>query len=368
MPGGLFLALAPYAMSNLAQVTTSNLAKVPTPASSKRARPGSDPDAAVTAIGHILVCLDRSVLADGCLPYTRFFAEAFASKVTLLHVIPSPPGAQESVRADALEWELAKREADQYLTQAKASLGGAPQGTATRLMQGYPADQILATAREMAVDLTVLSSHGEGGRSASGLGSVAQHVLSLAGGSVLLCPAMSPGRIPPKRIVVALDGSLRSESVLPLVAELARFHSSEVVLVHVVTDPTTTAVLSDPDDMRLAQSLASRVQANAEGYLPRIRARLLPHVPSVTTMVVRRTEDRQALLDICAEQAADLIVLTAHGSTCNMERAFGSVASYLLAHTQLPIFVFQDMPRAHLGQAPVQSVRVSPSGRPPERD
>jgi nucleotide-binding universal stress UspA family protein len=166
---------------------------------------------------------------------------------------------------------------------------------------------------------------------------------------------------------VPLDGSLRSESVLPLVAELARFHASEVVLVHVVTDPTTTAVLSDPEDMRLALLLASRVHTNAEAYLAQIRARLLSNVPSVTPVVVRRTEDRQALLDVGAEQAADLIVLTAHGSTCNVERPFGSVVSYLLAHTQLPIFVFQDMPRARLDQAPVQSGRVSPSGRPLER-
>ena len=354
-------------MSNLAQSTTSHLPPVSTHASSNRARPASAPEGGVTGVGHILVCLDRSSLADGCLPYARFFADAFASKITLLHVIPSSPGAQESVRADALEWEIAKREAELYLSQAMTSLGAAPHGTATRLMQGFPAAQILATARELTADLTVLSSHGQGGESAGGLGSVAQRVLGLAGGSVLLSPTMSSARIPPKRILVPLDGSLRSESVLPLVAELARFHASEVVLVHVVTDPTTTAVLSDPEDMRLALLLASRVHTNAEAYLAQIRARLLSNVPSVTTVVVRRTEDRQALLDIGAEQAADLIVLTAHGSTCNAERPFGSVVSYLLAHTQLPIFVFQDMPRAHLDQVPVQSGRVSPSGRPLER-
>ncbi|MEO6420896.1 MAG: universal stress protein [Polyangiaceae bacterium] len=339
-------------MSNLAESTTPSLASSPCT------------EACPTAIGHILVCLDRSTLADGCLPYARFVADAFGSKITLLHVMPPPPGAREANRADPLEWEIAKREAEQYLMRASTSLGIAPQGTETRLIQGFPADQIVASAREVAADLTILSSHGEGGRSASDLGSVAQHVLGLAGGSVLLYPAGSTGRIPPKRILVPLDGSVRSETVLPVVAELARYHASEVLLVHVVTDPTSSAVLSGPEDMRLALSLASRVHANAEAYLARIRARLLPQVPEVKTTVIRRTEERQALLDLGGEQSADMVVLTAHGSTCNVERAFGSVASYLLAHTTLPIFVFQDMPQVKRVSAPGQPARVSFSPRP----
>jgi nucleotide-binding universal stress UspA family protein len=333
-------------MSDLAESTTRSLAS------------NLRPDAFPTPIGHILVCLDRSTLADGCLPYARFVADAFGSKITLLHVMPGGEGARETSRADALEWEIAKREAEQYLIRARTSLGVVRQVTETRLIQGFPGDQIVATAREVAADLTILSSHGEGGRSAAVLGSVAQHVLALAGGSVLLYPAGSAGRIPPKRILVPLDGSVRSEAVLPVVAALARFHSSEVLLVHVVTDPTSSAVLSDPEDMRFALSLASRVQANGEAYLTRIRARLLPQVGVVKTIVVRRTEERQALLDVGREQSADMLVLTAHGCTCNVERAFGSVASYLVAHTALPIFVFQDTPQVKRVSAPGQLARV----------
>jgi len=268
--------------------------------------------------------------------------------------------------ADALDWELAKREADQYLNQAQTTLGVASEGTATRLVQGSPAEQILAAAREIGADLIILSSQGESG--SPDLGSVAAHVLASAGVSVLLSPPPRAARIPPRRILVPLDGSLRSESVLPLVAELARPHGSEVLLVHVVTDPTSTAMLSEPEDMRLAQSLASRVHANAEGYLERIRARLVSQGSAVKTFVVRRAEERQALVDVALEQSADILVLTAHGSTCNAERTFGSVASYLLAHAHLPIFVLQDMPREQKEPVPGQGARVSLSVRPTETD
>jgi nucleotide-binding universal stress UspA family protein len=323
------------------------------------------PEARAAAIARALVCLDRSASSDACLPYARFVAEAFGAALTLLHVMP-PPGTHEGNRADALEWEIARREAELYLDRARASLGVGSERVTTRLTQGFPAEQIVAVAREVGSDLTILASRGEGQGSASDMGGIAQHVLALASGSVLLIDPECPARIPPRRIMVPLDGSLRSECVLPIVADLAHLHGAEVLLLHVVTDPTPTAMLSNPDDMRLALSLASRMETNAEGYLARLRARLLRQVPVVQTVVVRRTEERQALLDVAAEHSVDMLALTAHGTTCNMERTFGSVASYLLSHARLPLFVLQDMPRSSMERASVSHRRSSLSTRPLE--
>lgn len=323
----------------------------------------------VTPIGHVLVCLDLSAMSDGALPYARFVASAFGAKITLLHVMPSPPAEREPDRLDALDWEIGKREASQHLSRARTALGVSIEDSDTRLTQGLPAEQIVAAARELRVDLTVLSSRGEGSSSAAdltNLGSVAQHVLAMAGGSVLLAPPSSAAHLPPKRILVALDGSLRSESALPVVAGLARLRGSEVLLVHVVTEPTSTAVLADPGDLRLALSLASRMQASAEAYLTKMRARLLAQVPVVKTLVVRRTEDRQALLDVAVETSADMLVVTAHGATCNAERPFGSVVLYVLAHGRLPIFVVQDIPRGQPAPTPGEAARLSLSARPQE--
>jgi nucleotide-binding universal stress UspA family protein len=330
--------------------------------------------AGAAAVRHVLVCLDRSPFSDSCLRQARFIAEAFGAKVTLLHVMPSSQGKSEASRADALEWQIGKREMAQYLADTRDSLGPFPGEVVTELTQGHPAEQIVVMAREIGADLTILSSRGESGEDGCELGSTAQHVFALAPGSVLLAQPTGSAHVPPRRFVVALDGSTRSECVLPLVAELARHNGAEVLLVHVVSDPTPTAVLSDADDMRLAHSLASRVQANAERYLSRVRARLLREVPLVKTLVLLRAEERQALLDVAAREGADMVILTAHGSTCNAERTFGSVASYLLAHAQLPLFVFQDIPRTDLDppQAHAHSqhhvARVPLSARPPEGD
>jgi nucleotide-binding universal stress UspA family protein len=39
-----------------------------------------------------------------------------------------------------------------------------------------------------------------------------------------------------------------------------------------------------------------------------------------------------------------MIVLSAHGTTCNSERSLGSVATHTLVHAVLPVLVVQDLP------------------------
>ncbi len=195
------------------------------------------PEARTRAVRHVLVCLDRSLYSQSCLRQARFVAEACGAKITLLHVMPSPLGTPESSRADALEWQIAKRETEQYLARTRDSLGALPGLVVTELTQGHPAEQIVAVAREIGADLTILSSHGERGEDGCELGSTAQHVFALAPGSVLLAQPTGAAQVPPRRIVVPLDGSTRSACVLPLVAVLARHSGAEVLLTHVVTDP-----------------------------------------------------------------------------------------------------------------------------------
>jgi nucleotide-binding universal stress UspA family protein len=330
-------------------------------------------------IRHVLVCLDRSRLAEASLPHARFIADAFGARITLLHVLASPEGDQPSTRPDALDWELTRREAEQYLADVQIKLeeqGFARQRVATEVSQGRPAERIINLARAMGADLTVLSSHGEGGGGAWNLGSTTQQVLTMAPSSLLVVPPdFGAGRnVPAKRMVVAVDGSLRTQSVLPEVAQLARFHDAEVLLVHIVTEPHPTAILCAEEDLGLARSLASRLQVGAEKYLAQARQRLFAEVRQVETLVLRAADERRALLEIAGERRADLLVMAAHGSTCDAERAFGSVTAYALAHGRLPLLVLQDLPAREResfrppaeGTATPPSVRTSIDLRPPE--
>lgn len=307
---------------------------------------GNEPE---HCIRHVLVCLDRSPLSESCLPHARAVIDAFHAKVTLLHVMASPEGDQPPSRPDALDWEITRREAEEYLRRIQNEFVGrglASDHVMTEVTQGRPPERIVTLARELGADLTVIASHGEGGVSGWNLGSTAQQVLALAPGSVLVVPPDSGSArpAPARRIVVGIDGSLRSESVLPEVAGLARFHGAAISLVHIVPDPKPTAVLSDEGDLALARSLASHLSERAKGYLSQLRERYFAQVALVETLVLQRADERRGLLDAAQNQRADLLVLAAHGVTCDPDRPFGSMTAYALSHGRLPLLVLQDLP------------------------
>ncbi len=298
---------------------------------------------------HVLVCLDRSPGSEASLPYVLGVAKTFGSSVTLVHVMerqrPEQSGPHTS---DVLAWEISRREAGVYLEriqkETSKTLGQAVQ---TRLEQGQPAERIVDLARELSADLVVLSSHGEGGSAASNLGSTVQQVLALAHSSVFIVhtsPDAPPKTGLPQRLLVPLDGSPRTESVLPTAARIARSYGAELLLVHVVQEPLPTLVLHAPEDLALAYELAGHLELSGGRYLQHLSDRLTHEATRVRTLVVRHVNERQALLEVSQREGVDLIVLSAHGSACDPLHAFGSVTTDLLTHSQLPMLVLQDLP------------------------
>ena len=175
-------------------------------------------------------------------------------------------------------------------------------------------------------------------------------MLGGAKGSVLLIPAGTTPAVPPRRILVALDGSFRAESVFPMVHAIAgKIEDAELILVHVVSEPRASLVLSDVEDIKLAQHLASRLETSGAAYLASLKERLSPEMPHIKTCVVRNTDTRAALLETARNEHADMIVLAAHGITANSEHSFGSVAGHVLHHAPIPVLVVQDLAGAATG-------------------
>jgi nucleotide-binding universal stress UspA family protein len=306
--------------------------------------------------GHqMLVCVDRSPHSETSLPFVFAIAHTFESSVTLLHVLPQPGSDRVGVRAsDVLDWEIARREAGVELArlQQETTLG-VGQPVQVRLEQGRPAERIVDLARELASDLIVLLTHREDGATAYRLGSTVQRVLGLARCSVFIVDASAVARdAAPKRLLVPLDGSVRTESVLPTAARIASAFGGELLLVHVVQEPSQTLVLCEPADLALQHQLASQLELSGQRYLERLRERLAHETTQVRTLVLRHVSARQALLDIAASEHIDLIVVSAHGSACNPAHSFGSVTTDLLTHSQLPMLVLQDLPEEDRSHEP----------------
>jgi nucleotide-binding universal stress UspA family protein len=309
-------------------------------------------------IQRILICVDGSPTSEIEIPYAVSIASTFGSALTLLYVQEAraeragPHGVPHST--DALGWEIARREASDYLERlARHATELSGRRVDTRLEQGHPAERIAALAREVGADLTVLGSHGERGVGAWNLGSTVQQVLSLTRGSVLIARSQdpSPEVIRPARILVPLDGSQRTESVLPIAARIAKTHGAEILLTHVVEEPQPSGVLCEGEDLELAFELARRLESRATRYLERIRAQLASEGTPVRATVIRDKGPHQSLIELAEREQVDLVIASAHGATCHVARTFGVVTAHMLAHSKVALLVLQDLPDPGMAHA-----------------
>lgn len=300
----------------------------------------------------ILVCLDRSTFSEACVPFAVSLAKTFGGQLTLVHVMKPYGKHSGPPMHDALSWEISRQETQGYLERfAKEAEQALRHPVEVKLEQGHPAERIIDLAHEIGADVTVLGSHGEGGITPWALGSTVQQVLAVARNSVLIAHSSSPtglAEVKPRRILLPLDGSLRSESVLPVAAQIASVHGGQMLLVHVVQEPLPTELLQAADGLELAQALAARLESAANRYLERLRERLVHDGTPAQTRVVRHPNERQCLVEISKQERADLILLSAHGAACDPARSFGSVTTYLLTHSIVPLLVIQDLPEGEL--------------------
>ena len=148
---------------------------------------------------------------------------------------------------------------------------------------------------------------------------------------------------PPRRILVPLDGSVRAECALPVAREIARRTGAELILAHVVDKPT----LSDhPMLTRSDQDLARKLRETLDAQRPAVPAasvatghRLRPtrsHHPE------QASDAGRAVADIAERESVDLLVLSAHGVTCDPNSALGRLALHLLQASEKPQLLVQD--------------------------
>jgi len=136
----------------------------------------------------ILVTLDGSELAKKALPQAEKLALAFGSEIILFQVVPFMPiyGSPELVTpliVDEKQKDLAERDL-QNLTEELKQKG--LKASATVKTGQQVAVEIIDFAKEIGVDLIIMSTHGRSGITRWVLGSTALKVLTRAETPILL--------------------------------------------------------------------------------------------------------------------------------------------------------------------------------------
>ena len=138
---------------------------------------GDDPP-----FNRLLVPLDGSSVAEAVLPYARRLAGGRGSHLILVQVVTptpvaaaleAPAAAQIVAEAD----ERARVEAHTYLERMSVRLQRDGREVTPLVLLGDPATVITNVAREHAVELIAMTTHGRTGLGRLMFGSVAEHVL-----------------------------------------------------------------------------------------------------------------------------------------------------------------------------------------------
>ena len=155
-----------------------------------------------------------------------------------------------------------------------------------------------------------------------------------------------------QRILTPLDGSAYAEAALPMAARIAQASQGTVVLLHVLSGPRELLPYILP--MMEPSTLTADVDA-ASAYLDAVAAQ--PILANVTTVTaVRSGLVTSTILDMAAEQHADLVVLAAHAHTGLARWATGDVVSRLGQRGMTPVLSLTDANTLPAEGQPVQAL------------
>jgi nucleotide-binding universal stress UspA family protein len=298
----------------------------------------------------ILVPIDHSFHSEIALAHAVSMARAFDSRLILLHAIDIVGWANPAYSVNPLDWQVRKAEAKAFLQDRVEQVQRQGLDAESYVLEGDAARQIYEFVRSHPVDLIVLNARGQSGAKEWNLGGVVQKLVQHVRTSILLVrtegdptsQAPSSEEVVYQRVLLPMDGSLRAECALPVVATLSRKHGGHTLLINIVQRPEMPRHLPlTQDEGRLAEAIVQGNQVEAENYLAVLQDRL---PGNVETRVLVGPHVGSMLQQLAVQEQIDLVVLSAHGYSSQTAWTFGSQTAHFLAYGNTSVLVVQDTP------------------------
>ncbi len=292
----------------------------------------------------IMVPLDGSRFAESAMPLALSVSRRTKAPLHLVTVQePIPSFAYDEWENAAEDWSRA------YLNNAverARPLAGA-EVTAT-LLAGHVVDVVEKEARSRGADLVVMATHGRGAFSRAWLGSVADAFLHHTCRPILLVrpeegdaePDLSadPGFA---QMMVPLDGTELSESVLEHAVSFASLFDTVMHLVRVVPYPLQFTSPYLPHTLQMNQQFVTESREAAEAYLETHAERLRARGQTVETSVVVVAQPGHGLLNEITESGCDLVAMATHGRSGLTRAILGSTADKVVRGSHTPVLLYR---------------------------
>ncbi|HEU4429984.1 MAG TPA: universal stress protein [Myxococcota bacterium] len=307
----------------------------------------AEPAGRTGSFSHVTICLDGSPPGERAVPHAVAIARALGAPLTLLRVLECEPSS--AAPADPLGWEFKRREARDYLERLAARFHSADAVVDSEVIEGgRAADEICRWATSHQVDLTVATTHGEGGLSPWALSGTARKLLDRAPGSVLMVPASlpegSPGVPRYRRVLVPLDGSQAAETAVPIAERIAAAHDAELIVAHVVPELELTRIGPlEEEDVELAERVKRRNERVAQVYFDRLRGRLTRGPRAPRAVILYGSDVAGRLASLLRTESVDLVVMSA-SSRVERSACCGGIAVALIERALTPLLIVRARP------------------------
>jgi nucleotide-binding universal stress UspA family protein len=292
----------------------------------------------------ILVPLDGSELAEIAIPYAEELAGKFGSKVILLNVRkpsedPNNPELEAYLKEMiAIVEQDIKKSPDLPLGE-KVKVESVTIGLSGLLT--HPAEEILNYTEKKNISLIIIATHGRTGIKRWALGSVAEKVVRASTKPILLVRANIDGhkKISLSNILVPLDGSKQSETLLPYIKNLASELKSKIILLHVISQPYQiyTGTEGVVEVCYTREELKMK-RVDAKNYLERL-GRLCIGKGIIFSTQVRVGEAAEEIIKLAEKHNIDLVAMSTHGRSGFSRWEHGSIADKVLHAGNTPLLL-----------------------------
>ena len=355
----------------------------------------------------IIVPLDGSVLAEKALPYAASLTKQLNATLVLLRIEEARPlvvnfsqapqreagnivysgNMQPNNRSPGVDGSLdhyqtitsniEEQPDEDYLQKVKGTLVGTVSQTLlkaeqiqTRVVCGRSPKELAAIVEEEQADLIVMTTHGRSGLSLLLTGSVATKLIHNTNLPVILIKSdemqglekaeKQAININEDPILVTLDGTVGSETILEAAANLAQQLGVKIHLFEVASPVMPSVVIPNMNgglggyyylpDYDLDKE-SKVLQGKTEQYLHEIQARL--RKKGVECLTVVQIDEPEATLEYNEEPLskiiayakkvkAQLVAMTTHGRGRLGQLVLGSVAEEVVRQSHLPVMLIKN--------------------------
>jgi nucleotide-binding universal stress UspA family protein len=297
----------------------------------------------------ILVPLDGSARAELILSQVSRILRREDSEILLLRVVDAP-AAFSRVSLGAI-WDLEREEAQKYVHNLARRFHDKGAKVHARVAEGAPADVILDTARKEGSTLIAMSTHGRSGLVRWALGSVTEKVARASTVPLLVVRSFrrsskgdlepaTPEELPFRKILVPVDGSPTSMSILDPAAKFGQLYGSDMLVLHVETPYVPPSPILPGMEVVLPSMVPPPTPTEKDPVTEKAAKRFV-QAGLQATRLTTVGEPASEILDLSVNRGMDLVALGTHGRSGLSRWAMGSVAERVLRSTEVPLLIIR---------------------------